>query len=136
MIAVDNTASAIAERTPADLQDLLAGYIGRTLRFERAGREDFDLPFHGRTLKRRGLVRVERLGVLEHLQLSHSVTRSDPVKEFSELTYILRSQDPVSIKSTTPFERRIRLLQEDQGSWLLIHQSPGWDELIEKGADS
>jgi len=136
MIELDSTDSAIAERTPVDLQELLAGYIGRTLRFERASVDDFDLPFNGRTLRRRGLVRAERLGILEHLELSSYNPKGGPVDEFSQLTYTLRSQESVLVKSNRPFERRIRLFQEDKGSWIVIHQSPGWEALIEKEAGS
>lgn len=136
MIEVESTASAIAERTPVDLQELLAGHIGRTMRFERASVDQFEVKFNSRTIHRNGLIRRERLGVLEHLELSSYRPKNGPVDEISELTYILRSQDPVVVKSDKPFERRIRLFQEDRGSWLLIHQSPGWDELIEKGANS
>jgi len=136
MIELDSTHSAIAERTPVDLQDLLAGYIGRTLRFERAGMSDFELPFKGITLSRHGLVRAEYLGILEHLELSSSRPQGGPVDELSQLTYTLRSQEPVFIKSDRPFERRIRLFQEDKGSWIVIHQSPGWEKLIEKEAVS
>lgn len=129
MIEVPEEAALNGSATDTEIYDLLSRYYGRVLRLKTVE----DLRFSPREIKERyGLTRertesitIGRLNRLSFLQRDRE-HYSHEGSTFTRIGLAMSSEEPITLE---PAYSTIEVLQEDTGTWKLIHRGSGWQEL-------
>lgn len=129
MIEVGEAKTAPEFKRLEELHEELLRYYGRVLRIRTTTVRQPRVSSYSSRPVPASVELTERVGKLIGLELMKTIPMGNPERLKSGLSYWLEANP--SQAHTLNLDAEIQVLQEDSGSWVLIHRHPEWAQLVE-----
>ena len=129
MIEVGEAKTAPEFKRLEELHEELLRYYGRVLRIRTTTVRQPRVSSYSSRPVPASVELTERVGKLIGLELMKTIPMGNPERLKAGLSYWLEANP--SQAHTLNLDAEIQVLQEDSGTWALIHRHPEWAQLVE-----